>query len=472
MPAAEQQVSWAELAAILGQEHLRAATAADAVDGVAPRMIAEPGTAEDLARCLRWARGAGLKVTPRGGGTKLGWGNPPAACDLLLSTARLDRIQEHAWADMTVIAEAGCRVADLQQALAKHGQHLALDPLWPERATIGGILSTNDSGTLRLRYGSLRDLVIGITVALPDGTLAKSGGKVVKNVAGYDLAKLFTGALGTLGVIVEAIFRLHPLPRQTRSLTFSGTPAALNQLLLAILASRLTPTGLQLRAAPGEAWLDVRFDGTAAGIQAQIDQIDQVDQIDRVDQIEQVDRVGQLAAAPVSAAADAPAETWTSHQAIWDGAHGAHGSDAAAPALVARLSVLPARIAAACALIERAAAARSLAWRMVVQGVGAGYVRLAGNEGDEPALRAALLELREELAGMGATNPGDARSVRGTGGTGGTGGTLVALGCPLAVKRGLDVWGPAADTQPLMVRIKQRFDPDGTLSPGRFLGGI
>jgi len=463
MPAAVQQVSWAELAAVLGPERLRPATAADAVDGVAPRMIAEPGTAEDLARCLRWARDAGLKVTPRGGGTKLGWGNPPAACDLLLSTARLDRIQEHAWADMTVIADAGCRVADLQQALAEHGQHLALDPLWPERATIGGILSTNDSGTLRLRYGSLRDLVIGITVALPDGTLARSGGKVVKNVAGYDLAKLFTGALGTLGVIVEAIFRLHPLPRQTRSLTFSGTPAALNQLLLAILASRLTPTGLQLRAAPGEARLDVRFDGTAAGIQAQVDQIDQV---------AQVDRVGQLAAAPVSAAADAPAETWTSHQAIWDGAHGARGADAAdtaAPALVARLSVLPARIAAACALIERAAAARSLAWRMVVQGVGAGYVRLAGNEGDEPALRATLLSLREELAGMGATKPGDARSVRGTGGTGGT---LVALGCPLAVKRGLDVWGPAADTQPLMVRIKQRFDPDGTLSPGRFLGGI
>jgi glycolate oxidase FAD binding subunit len=437
MPAAVQQVSWSELAANLtgragpcprstGQEHLRSATAADAVDGVAPRMIAEPGTAEDLARCLRWARGAGLKVTPRGGGTKMGWGNPPAACDLLLSTARLNRVLEHAWADMTVIAEAGCRVADLQQALAEHGQHLALDPLWPERATLGGILSTNDSGTLRLRYGSLRDLIIGITVALPDGTLARSGGKVVKNVAGYDLAKLFTGALGTLGVIVQAIFRLHPLPRETRSLTFSGTPAALNELLLSILASRLTPIGLQLRAAPGGAQLDIRFDGTAAGIEAQVDQVRRL-------------------AAPSAAPSDAPADLWTSHQAIWDGA---------APALIARLSVLPARIAAVCALIERLAAARSLAWQMVVQGVGAGTVRL---EGGEPALRATLLALREELADTGETKPG---------------GTIVALGCPLAVKRGLDVWGPASDAQPIMVRIKQRFDPDGTLSPGRFLGGI
>jgi glycolate oxidase FAD binding subunit len=446
MPAAVEQVAWSELAAVVGQEHLRPAAAADAVDGVAPRMIAEPGTAEELAGCLRWARGAGLRVTPRGGGTKLGWGNPPAACDLLLSTARLDRVGDHAWADMTVIAEAGCRVAVLQRALAEHGQHLALDPLWPQRATIGGILATNDSGTLRLRYGSLRDLVIGITVALPDGTLARSGGRVVKNVAGYDLAKLFTGALGTLGVIVQAIFRLHPLPRETRSLTFRGTPAALEELLLAILASRLTPTGLQLRAAPDGAWLDVRFDGTAAGILAQIAQIDQIDQVDQIDEVAQL---RQRAAAAVPAPAEAPAEVWTAHQAIWDGA------DGAAPVLVARLGVLPSRIAAACALVERAAAARSLSWQVVVQGVGAGYVRLAGNEGDEPALRAALLELREEL-----------------GGTGATGATLVALGCPLAVKRGLDVWGPAGDAQPLMVRIKQRFDPDGTLSPGRFLGGI
>ena len=438
MPADVQQVSWSELAAVLGQEHLRAATAADAVDGVAPRMIAEPGTAEDLARCLRWARDAGLKVTPRGGGTKMGWGNPPAACDLLLSTARLDRVGEHAWADMTVIAEAGCRVANLQQALAEHGQHLALDPLWPERATIGGILSTNDSGTLRLRYGSLRDLIIGITVALPDGTLARSGGRVVKNVAGYDLAKLFTGALGTLGVIVQAIFRLHPLPRETRSLTFSGTPAALEQLLLAILAARLTPIGLQLRAAPGGARLDVRFDGTAAGIQSQVDQVDQVRRL----------------AAPSPAPSESPADVWTSHQAIWDGAAPA---PPAPRRLLARLSVLPSRIAAACAQVERLAAARSRAWRMVVQGVGAGYVRLEGAAGDEPALRATFLELREELAGTGDTKPG---------------GTIVALGCPLAVKRGLDVWGPASDAQPVMARIKQRFDPHGTLSPGRFLGGI
>lgn len=413
-------VSWPELAEIVGKEHLSAADTTDAIDGVAPQMVAEPGTAEDLARALRWAHGAGLKVAPRGGGTKLGWGNPPASCDLVLSTSRLNSCLEHAWADMTVIVEAGCRVGDLQKALAEHGQRLALDPLWPERATIGGILSTNDSGTLRVRYGSLRDLIIGITVALPDGTLAKSGGKVVKNVAGYDLAKLFTGALGTLGVIVQAIFRLHPLPRESRSLSFSGTLESLNQLLLTIQASKLTPTGLQLQAEQGSAQLDIRFDGTAAGIQAQVKQVQQI--------------AGSVPGA------DAPASVWASHQAIWGGA---------VPALVSKFSVLPAQFAAVCAQVERVAEAQSLAWKVVGQSVGAGYARLEGNE---QALRTALLTMRDQVARMG--------------------GTMVGLGCPVAVKRGLDVWGPPSDAQSLMVRVKQRFDPDRTLNPGRFLGGI
>ena len=423
MPSASgvmTQVSWPELAELVGKEHLRAATAADAIDGVQPQMVAEPATAEELARALGWAHGAGLKVAPRGGATKLGWGNPPTACDLVLSTARLNRVLEHAWADMTVIVEAGCTVSGLQKTLGQHRQRLALDPLWPEQATIGGILSTNDSGALRARYGSLRDLVIGITVALPDGALAKSGGKVVKNVAGYDLPKLFTGALGTLGVIVQAIFRLHPLPRESRSLSFSGTPESLNQLLLAITSSKLTFTGLQLRAAAGSAQLDIRFDGTAPGIQAQVTQVQQI--------------AGSLAPS------DAPADVWTSHQAVWDGA---------TPAMVMKFNVLPTNFGAVCALLQRAAGAQSLGWKAVVQSVGTGYARLEGNE---QALRTALLTLRDEIGKMG--------------------GTLVALGCPVAVKRGLDVWGPTTDAQKIMVRIKQRFDPGGILNPGRFLGGI
>src|SRR6185369_5523401 len=181
----------------------------------------EPQSGEEAAEILRCANEDGASVIPRGGGTKSDWGNPPRRTDVMLSTANLNRVIEHAWADLTVTVEAGCTIAELQRTLAQHGQRLAVDPLWPERATIGGILSTNDSGALRLAFGALRDLIIGVTLALADGTIASSGGRVVKNVAGYDLPKLATGSLGTLGVITRAVFRLHPLPRNTRTLTIA-----------------------------------------------------------------------------------------------------------------------------------------------------------------------------------------------------------------------------------------------------------
>src|SRR5208282_3026303 len=243
-------------------EHLRAAGAVDDIIGVRPQMVFEPDTETELAAELRFGDAAGFGVVPRGGGTKTGWGNPPTRADLILSTARLNRIIEHAWADLTVSAEAGCTIQNLQSALAEHGQCIAVDPLWPERATVGGILSTNDSGTLRIRYGALRDLIIGVTIALPDGTLASSGGKVVKNVAGYDLPKLVTGAFGTLGVITRAVFRLHPLPRNTKTLSISaGTLENMQQLVLAIQDSKMAHTALQSRVEQNaEPVVDVLFD--------------------------------------------------------------------------------------------------------------------------------------------------------------------------------------------------------------------
>ena len=209
----------ADVREIVTAKHVRTASASDAVAGVRSSIVVEPGTEQELAKVLKLANAVRLAVIPRGGGTKLEWGNRPERADVILSTSRLNRVIEHAWADLTVSVEAGCTIGKLQETLAKHGQRLALDVLWPERATVGGVLSTNDSGALRLRFGSLRDLVIGVTLALADGTVASSGGKVVKNVAGYDLPKLVTGALGTLGIITRAICRLHPLPRETRTIS-------------------------------------------------------------------------------------------------------------------------------------------------------------------------------------------------------------------------------------------------------------
>src|SRR5713101_1404768 len=359
-----------EIAAIVGAANIRSATQADQVDGVLPGIVVEPGTQEELGKVLACASRAGLAVIPRGSGTKIGWGNPPRRADLVLSTARLNGILEHAWGDMTATVQAGCKVAQFQRTLAEHGQRLALDPLWPARATIGGILATNDSGTLRMRFGTLRDLIIGVTLALPDGTLARSGGKVVKNVAGYDLPKLATGSLGTLGVITDAVFRLHPLPQQVRCIRFRAASAgALCAVLLALLDSQLAFTGLQLCAQSGQEFsLDVRFEGTAAGIAAQ------------------VDRAKQLAAG--AAMDDSPTDAWTAGEALWQGIEAG---------VMARFSVLPAQLASFCEAVEKVSVAARLDWGIVAQGVGVGLVRLAAASGDKKdALLPAFRALRDE----------------------------------------------------------------------------
>ncbi len=358
-----------EFRAILASDCIRAATAADAVCGVQPRLVLEPASEQQLAAVLRLANGAGLAVTPRGGGTKLSWGNPPARADVILSTARLDKIIEHAWADLTVSVEAGCTIQKLQAALAQHGQRLALDPLWSGQATIGGILSTNDSGSLRLRFGALRDLIIGVTLALPDGTLASSGGKVVKNVAGYDLPKLVTGALGTLAVITRAIFRLHPLPRNSKTLSISGcTLEDMQRFIFSVQDSKLAHTALQLRITQDvEPVADILFEGTEAGITAQ------------------ESRLRELARP--AAATEAASTVWAASQELWDSAN-------IARAAVAKITALPASISRTVETVQRAASSRQTLWRLTMQATGIGWLRLDATPDN---LHAVLSDLRFAL---------------------------------------------------------------------------
>jgi glycolate oxidase FAD binding subunit len=385
--------------------------------------VVEPGTERELAEVLRLSNEAGLAVIPRGGGTKLGWGNPPARADLILSTARLNEIIEHAWADLTVTVEAGCTIQRLQETLAQRGQRLALDPLWPEKATIGGVLSTNDSGALRLRFGALRDLIIGATIALPDGTLASSGGKVVKNVAGYDLPKLVTGALGTLGVITRAVFRLHPLPRGTRSFSISTADAEEAQrIVLGIQDSRLAHTSLQSHFS-GDAppVSDILFEGTEAGLTAQEAQLRKL-----------------CATARVS---EAPPSIWTAREMLWALAEPAN-------AVMAKISILPANLGRTMKLVEHSANEKQLLWRALLYATGIGWLRLEGEPG---SLRGALQALRGELESHG--------------------GSVVVLHRPEKMPA-FDAWGDAGDALPLMKAVKQQLDPRNTLNPGRFVGGI
>jgi glycolate oxidase FAD binding subunit len=409
--------------ALVGNENVRAATTADAVTGVQPKLVIEPGTGSELAEVLRLANEAGLAVIPRGGGTKLGWGNPPARADLILSTARMTEIIEHAWADLTVSVEAGCTIQRLQETLAQHGQRLALDPLWPEKATVGGVLSTNDSGALRLRFGALRDLIIGATIALPDGTLASSGGKVVKNVAGYDLPKLVTGAMGTLGIITRAVFRLHPLPKNTRSLSvFAAKAEEAQRFVLTVQDSKLAHTFLQSQfsdEAPPVS--DILFEGTEAGLTAQESQLRNL-------------------AAPANVM-EASTPTWAAREELWSFVDPSTSA-------VAKISMLPGDLAHMVGGVEHAAKLHQLCWRVLVYATGLGWVRL---EGKPTALKNALQLLRVELEKHG--------------------GSLVALHRPEKMVD-FEAWGNAGDALPLMKAVKQRLDPKNTLNPGRFVGGI
>lgn len=419
----DARIRWSELERIVEQGEVHDAVQTDAIDGTMPQKVIEPFSGQELAKALAWANGAGLAIVARGGGTKLGWGNPPSALDAVLSTKLLGRVLEHAWGDMTATVEAGCTIAQLQDELAKHGQRLAIDPLFPERATIGGLIATNDSGALRLRYGGIRDLIIGITVALADGTLAKSGGKVVKNVAGYDLPKLMTGALGTLGVITQATFRLHPLAQESQTVSFAcADTGAANRLMLAITDSTLVPTGVQMRMdARSTPTVDVRLDGILAGIEAQRSLLQQI--------------------ASDMHASEAEDNVWRAREALLHGAE---------PSLICKVSVLPSQLSAVVGRVAHLCSSPELNWHVVAQATGLATLRIETQ--DSAQLLFALKGIRAAvLAG---------------------GGTAVALSCPLEVKKQLDVWGPTGDSQPLMLRVKQQFDPRGTLNRGRFVGGI
>jgi glycolate dehydrogenase FAD-binding subunit len=218
-------------------------------------------TAEEAVAEIR----AHEAVRPRGGGTKLGWSPKTDAADF--DTRRLNQVVEHNEGDFTAILEAGVSLVEAQARFAAAGQMLAIDPPLGEgdAATIGGVMATNDAGPLRHRYGTMRDLVVGVTVVLSDGTIAQSGGKVIKNVAGYDLAKLFTGSYGTLGLIVRVAVRLHPAPERTATLTAeSDDPATLAGAARALAALPLEADSLDVSWEGGAGRLDVRFGGATA----------------------------------------------------------------------------------------------------------------------------------------------------------------------------------------------------------------
>jgi glycolate oxidase FAD binding subunit len=405
----------AHLAAIVGAEHsiVRGET-----------VVTVPADVQQVAEVMRFTNANGLTVMPSGNGTKLGWGNPVVP-DIELSMKRICKLREHAWQDMTCTVEAGCSWAAMQAQLQQHGQMVALDPLWPDLATVGGIVASNDSGALRLRFGGLRDLIIGMTIVLADGTVAKTGGKVVKNVAGYDLHKLMTGSFGTLGVITEVNFRLHPIVEHARTWTVVVIDEALPDAsrfaapLRALMDSQITPSGVQFRMSRHECALDIRIAAVPECLN---------DYAARIQNI-----FGALAVTESSEA------VWRARQRLFD------RSDA----VVLKVSVLPSEICSVISVLQQSETETGL--DVAVVGQATGLMTVAFNPAGGAAI--ALIErLRASLVAVG--------------------GSVVALHVPDGLRGTIDVWGCGSDALPLMREIKRRFDPNRILNPGRFVGNI
>jgi glycolate oxidase FAD binding subunit len=422
----------------------------DAVAGLTPPWVASPADTAEASALLAAATEHGLAVVPRGSGTTVSWGVPPSRLDLVIETLRLDRVIEHAAGDLVVRAQAGVTMRQLAAMLATARQQLALDePPGPASGghdgspTVGGLLATGAAGPRRLRYGTPRDLLIGITVIRPDGTVTKSGGKVVKNVAGYDLGKLYAGSHGTLGLITEAIFRLHPLPAATAFVTagYAGAAAAA-QGVAAAAGSDLAPVAVEIDrpARDGLVRVAVLLEGDPAGVS------------------ERASLMREVLGAGTATLDTAPS---------WWGA--APGSGGPGPAGRAGGTVIQVGFWAAAlphVLDAVDAAGREAGVDPAVAGSAAAGVLHAAVPGSAApeAVAGFVTGLRERLArdlepGFAGGEGPPARA------------SVLVVRAPAAVRDLVDMWGPVPALG-LMRALKNQFDPGHLMAPGRFAGGI
>jgi glycolate oxidase FAD binding subunit len=388
----------------------------ESIDGVAPREIIEPASAEELALALASASSRRASVVIRGGGTKIGWGRTPSAVDILLSTKRLSALVAHEHADLTATVQAGARIDELNRTLARHGQWLPIESAF-EEATIGGAVATNDSGPLRHRYGTPRDLIIGVRLALTDGRLIKAGGNVVKNVAGYDLGKLISGSFGSLAVIVSATFKLTPLPGASSTLiaTFSRADSLI-AALAAIMSSQLEASAVEVRAASTYQLL-LKFESTPGALNAHVHKARAL--------------AGDASCEVVAAASEA--DVWRAHtRAIW-----------ASPGAVVKAAWLPASLGAVLAFMDDLRGTVAGVELVGRAALGSGLFRFDGDIGVQRNI-VERLRLRSDVFRH-----------------------VVLLRADAQLKRQLDVWGSLGDAGSLGGSVKHALDPQGILNAGR-----
>ncbi|MHB8295472.1 MAG: FAD-binding oxidoreductase [Acidimicrobiales bacterium] len=430
----------AELASICGDANAREAGPSDCLDNVLPAAVVTPGSTAELAEVMRAAQRSGLSLLVRGTGTKLRWGNPPSRVDLVMDTARMATVIEHAAGDLVVRAQAGVPLGVLQDHVAASGQRLALGPaVGALNGTLGGIVASNASGPLRHRFGTVRDLLIGSTAVLADGTVARSGGKVVKNVAGYDLGKLFTGSFGTLGVLTELTFRLHPEPPERRIVRLAvDGPTEAGSARARLAASQLVASSLELYwdQSGGQGRMEALFEGSRASAGNQSALAAQIWHGLGAIEIEQEPTVSR----------GAPGRSGEAPAASAPGSAPGSAKD-----VLVRVSVMPSELPVLLQALGKLSHELGLSPSLDGHaGVGSYHLRLPGSTAGHE-LEAMLAGLRDALGARPSH--------------------VVVLQSPPSSPVIPDRWGPVPGLS-LMRAVKDAFDPGHRLSPGRFVGGI
>ncbi|MCH8087813.1 MAG: FAD-binding oxidoreductase [Chloroflexi bacterium] len=423
--------------------------AAYAVDGQTPKAVVFPNTVEEVSHLLSAADGDGKAVVPWGGGTGMDLGNLAARVDLVIGTSRLNRVVEHEPADLTVIVEGGTTLGALQEELGRSGQFLPLDPPMSEDATIGGILATNASGPRRAQFGTARDRLIGIKVVHPNGDITKGGGKVVKNVSGYDMNKLYTGSLGTLGIIVEAAFKVAPRFKEERTLiVLCQSLDVAARLALDIPKTGVQPVALQLLDADALASvasevveidgyrgyaLVLELGGTSPSVSSQEREVRLLcDELSvEVSLLQEGEGPGKL----------------------WAGIRDMGRGGGRRATMIVKTTSLPTQVAGMIEGIHSLDGEYDMGCGVssnITSGVTYSYWWKEDEAGE--GLKGIVEGLRKLAADLQ--------------------GHCVVEVCPTQLKSVIDVWGSSGPQALLMRRIKEQFDPRGTLNPGRFVDGI
>ena len=415
-----------KLVSLIGSEHVTTNPEL-IIDGLAPGLLAKPNSPEEVGECVRVCAEAGAAVVPAGLMTWLETGNPLRRADVVLSLQRMNRIVDYSPPDLTVTAEPGVTISVLNEVVKAEGQWLPLDPPGFDRASLGAIAACASSGPLRSGFGSPRDYVIGLRLAHADGSGSKSGGKVAKNVAGYDMNKLYVGSYGTLAVLTELTFKLRPLPESFQTAVIAGDLNSLVQISKCILASEVIPASLFLtrgafsgseRGRRGEWVLRVRFADNDAAVRHQMSLIGKLAH-------------GCEARVPVA-----------EEESMWSAVANLDRLGQNALRLSVPISATPSVVEEASTILAECAVSADL---------GTGVIRLAFDAEDDVVMNVTR-ELRLRIAKVG--------------------GNLVIERASLAVRRAIDAWGETSATAGLMRAVKERFDSQSILNPGRFACGI